>query len=292
MIRSMTGYGRAEKSAGNWNCGVEVRSVNSRFLEVRLKMPGGLYHLEENLRKSIKERCERGKLDCTITLSSVSPEGSPLGLNRTLLKQYARLLGVFREELGTEIQVTLGNLTTIKDLILADQWSENGSEIETLLQDTVGAAVGELVAMREREGKALQTEMEQRVSALRELTEEVGNLIQDVPKHYAKRLRDNLARLMAPQVPDEERIFQEIAILADRCDVSEEITRLGTHLDHLQQMMTEGGALGRKYDFLLQEVNREANTLAAKSNEVPVSTRVVEIKSQLEKLREQIQNIE
>ncbi len=292
MIRSMTGYGRAEGSAGNWTCGVEARSVNSRFLEVRLKMPGGLYHLEERLRKIVKKACQRGKLDCTITLSPKDQEAAPLALNKALLGQYAQLLEAFREELGTEVQVTLGNLTTIKDLILTDQWIDDGPELEKLLEETLEQAMGELVAMREREGNALQAEMIERFGSMRTLTKEVGSLTRDVPKHHAERLRENLSRLMGPQLPDEERIFQEIAILADRCDVSEEISRLGTHLEHLEQMMGAGGALGRKFEFLLQEINREANTLAAKSNEVPVSTRVVEIKSELEKLREQIQNIE
>lgn len=292
MIRSMTGYGRAERTAGNWRCGVEVRSVNGRFLEVRLKMPGGMAHLEEDLRKIVKKECQRGKVDCTITLTPQNQDAAPLALNKALLKQYGQLLDAFQKELGTPIQVTLGNLTMIKDLILTDQWIGGDSEVETLLSETLGEAVGELVAMREREGTALQVEMMQRFSAVRALTEEVGALTKEVPKHHAERLRENLNRLMGPQIPEEERIFQEIAILADRCDVSEEISRLDTHLDHLEQIMGAGGALGRKFEFLLQEINREANTLAAKSNEVPVSTRVVEIKSELEKLREQIQNIE
>jgi uncharacterized protein (TIGR00255 family) len=288
----MTGYGRAEKTGGNWRCGVELRSVNSRFLEIRIKMPNGLFHLEERLRKLIKTRCARGKLDCTITLAPQSQEASPLGLNKTLLRQYGQLLRAFQEELGTEVQVTLGNLANIKDMIFTDQWVEDATEVEGLLAETVDEAVGEMIAMREREGEALLAELKERFAGIRTITEEIASLTKEIPAHHAKRLRDNLQRLMGPQVPDEERIFQEIAILSDRCDVTEEISRIETHLGHLEQMLSQGGALGRKVDFLLQEINREANTLATKSSEVPVSTRVVEIKSELEKLREQIQNIE
>ncbi len=292
MIRSMTGFGRAEKSAGSWRCGVELRSVNSRFLEIRMKLPGGLARLEEPLKNIIKAGCERGKIDCTIALGPENQEGQALALNKALVRQYAQLLEAFRDELGTEIQVTLGNLANIKDLILTDQWSQEAEGVQGLMEDCLAAAAKELVVMREREGASLQTELGKRFTVIRGITAEIVPLIENIPEQYAERLRNNLKRLMDGTPPNEERILQEMALLADRCDVSEELSRIETHLQHLEQMLAEGGAVGRKIEFLLQEINREANTLAAKSNEVPVSARVVEIKSELEKLREQVQNIE
>jgi uncharacterized protein (TIGR00255 family) len=292
MIHSMTGFGRAELTEGDWRCGVELRSVNSRFLEIRLKLPSGLARLEEGLKNVIKAACARGKIDCTITLAPDNPEAHALAVNKPLLQQYARLIEAFREELGEKIEITLGNLTNIKDLILTDHWEENDEPVENLMKNSLGAAVKELLAMRAREGESLQTEMLGRFANIRAIKEEIIPLTRDIPEQHGERLRDNLKRLMGPAVQNEERIFQEIAILADRYDVSEEISRIETHLQHLEQMLGEGGVLGRKFDFLLQELNREANTLAAKSNDVPVSTRVVDIKSELEKLREQVQNIE
>ena len=292
MIHSMTGFGRAELTEGDWRCGVELRSVNSRFLEIRLKLPSGLARLEEGLKNVIKASCTRGKIDCTITLAPDNPEAHALAVNKPLLQQYARLIEAFREELGEKIEITLGNLTNIKDLILTDHWEENDEPVEKLMKISLGAAVKELLAMRAREGESLQTEMLERFANIRAIKEEIIPLTRDIPEQHGQRLRDNLKRLMGPAVQNEERIFQEIAILADRYDVSEEISRIETHLQHLEQMLGEGGVLGRKFDFLLQELNREANTLAAKSNDVPVSTRVVDIKSELEKLREQVQNIE
>ncbi len=292
MIRSMTGFGRAQQTAGNLRCSMELRSVNSRFMEIRMKLPGGLAHLEETLKNIVKKNCTRGKIDCTVTLSPENSELGALALNKSLVQQYARLLEAFQEELGIPIQVTLGNLSNIKDLILLDQWNGDGEEVQKLLEQCLSTAVAELVAMREREGTALQAELKERILAIRGNIAEIVPLIKNIPEQYAQRLRGNLKRLMDSALPSEDRILQEIAMLADRCDVSEELTRIETHLRHLEQMLSEGGVVGRKFEFLLQEVNREANTLAAKSNEVPVSARVVEIKSDLERLREQVQNIE
>ena len=292
MIRSMTGFGRAELTQGDWRCGVELRSVNGRFLEIRLRLPGGLAKSEERLKNLLKAGCERGKIECSISLTPHNPEAQALALNKPLLKQYAGLVNAIREELGGEIQITLGNLTNIKDLILTDQWAQDSEPVDKLMGDTLGAALEELLAMRTREGEALRTEFMERLAMVRRIKEELIPLTSAIPEQYGKRLRENLKRLMEPGAPSDERILHEIAILADRCDVSEEISRLETHLRHLEQMLEQGGVVGRKIDFLLQELNREANTLASKSNEVPVSTRVVEIKSELEKLREQVQNIE
>jgi uncharacterized protein (TIGR00255 family) len=292
MIYSMTGFGRAELTQGDWRCGVELRSVNNRFLEIRMKLPSGLARSEDQLKTLIKDACERGKFDCTITLAPHNPEAQALGLNKPLLKQYAGLVKAFREELGEEIQITLGNLTNIKDLILTDQWVQDSEPMEKLMADTLGAALKELLSMRSREGEALKKELLGRLATVRQIKEEIIPLTSQIPEQYANRLRENLKRLMEPGTPNEERIMQEIAILADRCDVSEEIGRLETHLQHLEQMLEEGGVVGRKIDFLIQELNREANTLSAKSNDVPINTRVVDIKSELEKIREQVQNIE
>ncbi|MCZ6474592.1 MAG: YicC family protein [SAR324 cluster bacterium] len=292
MIRSMTGFGRAQQTEGNLRCSMELRSVNSRFMEIRMKLPGGLAHLEEPLKNIVKKNCTRGKIDCTVTLTPENSELGALALNKSLVQQYARLLEAFQEELGIPIQVTLGNLSNIKDLILLDQWNGDGEGVQSLLEQCLSTAVAELVAMREREGTALQAELKERILAIRGNIAEIVPLIKNIPEQYAQRLRGNLKRLMDSALPSEDRILQEIAMLADRCDVSEELTRIETHLRHLEQMLSEGGVVGRKFEFLLQEVNREANTLAAKSNEVPVSARVVEIKSDLERLREQVQNIE
>lgn len=292
MILSMTGFGRAEQSLDGWQCGVELRSVNSRFLEIRMKLPHGLGDLEDSLKKEIKARCERGKVDCTVTLTIKGENGS-VRLNEKLAGEYAQLLQALKKTLGTEIQVSLGNLAGIKELIMGEGRVEPDKTAEKLVRTTIQAAIGELVNMRKREGEFLQQDLLNRTKIISDLLEEILPLIQDLPKEHALRLKENISKLLDGSQPvNEERLAQEVALMADKCDVSEEITRFQTHLEHLKEIMEEGGAVGRKFEFLLQEINRETNTLSVKSNHTGVSARVVTIKSELEKLREQIQNIE
>lgn len=292
MIRSMTGFGRADDSADGWHCNVELRSVNNRYLEIRFKLPQGMTYIEEELKNILKKRLGRGKIDCTIILTPEDSETGGLVWNETLLRQYSKLLDSFQDIIGREIEVTLGNLTNIKELIQPEGWEKHRAAVEPLLRKTLGEAVEKLMSMREREGAALKEDLLSHLEAIGGQIDLILPMAKGVPENQAKRLRDNLKRLLDKVPVNEERLAQEIAITADRYDVSEEITRGKTHLDHLEHMLREGGEMGRKFDFLLQEVNREANTLSAKSNDAEISARVVEIKSLVEKLREQIQNIE
>ena len=292
MICSMTGFGRGEKSQYGWQCGVELRSVNSRFLELRFKLPTGLSHIEEKLKPVLKQACERGKIECTVVLTPENPESSALAWNTPLLQQYGRLLSQAQEVLGREIEVTLGNLVNIKELIQGTSLIDNEEQLVELIADTLHIAAQDLLAMRQREGQAIKAVIKGHLAIIQEQLEVIKPLSDTLPETFANRLRENIERLTNNGTDNKERLLQEIALLADRYDVSEEINRFDTHMAHLNEVIEEGGALGRKVDFLLQEINREANTLAAKCNHADISSRVVEIKSELEKLREQIQNIE
>ena len=292
MIRSMTGFGRGEKAANGWQCGVELRSVNSRFLELRFKLPTGLGHIEDQLKAIVKQRCERGKIECAIALTPENLESGLLSWNKSLLRQYAGMLEQAEKVLGRKIEVTLGNLTNIKDLIEGNSLAENEEHLTELIADTLAMATDDLLTMRQQEGTAIKALIKDHLIVIRDQLEAIKPLSASLPETYAQRLRENVERLTENGAVNQDRLLQEIALLADRYDVSEEINRFDAHLEHLDKMMKEGGALGRKVDFLLQEINREANTLAAKCNQAEISARVVEIKSELEKLREQIQNIE
>lgn len=292
MIRSMTGFGRAEHAAGSWRCGVEIRSVNARFLDARIKLPPGLNHMEEEMQKIVRAACERGKIDCTVFLAPLDESEGTLRINKPLARQYAALLRELRAEFHTDFEVNLSELVNTRDLVQPVSWEAQAEAVENLIRTALAAAVRELAVMREREGENLAADLVSRVAQLRAQIAEIVPLTEDLPKQYAQRIRENLARLVEGPVASEDRILQEISILADRCDVSEEITRFNAHLDHVESMLQQGGVVGRKFEFLLQELNREANTLTNKGNDAQVSARVVEIKSILEKLREQIQNIE
>jgi len=292
MIRSMTGFGHAEQATELWRCGVEVRSVNARFLDVRIKVPPGLSQLEEALQKLVRGACERGKVDCTITLSPLDEGARTFRINKGLAQQYGRLLRELRETVHTAFDIGIGDLVNTRDLVQQVSFEEQSEQVTGLIQETLTGALAQLNGMREREGEATKADLLARVGELRTQMEQIVPLTQGLPDQYARKLRDNLARLVEGPLASEERILQEIGIFADRCDVSEEITRFTTHLSHLEALLAEGGAVGRKVEFLLQELNREINTLVNKANEAEVSARGVEVKSILEKLREQIQNIE
>lgn len=293
MIRSMTGYGRADLERDGWRCGVEIRAVNGRFLDVRLRLPSGFGKLEENYKRLIREHCERGKIECTVLLAPTESEAGGFSVNRETASRYRALIRELQDTLDVQLNVSFMDLLNNKQLVGSPDWNSGDEAIETLIGDTVSEALRGLSAMRDHEGKALQEDMTERVLALRGMLDELIPLTQNLPALYAQKLREKLVLLSGDgPLPAEDRILQEIAIYADRCDVSEEITRFRAHLDHLLHLFEERGALGRKIEFLLQEVNREANTLSVKSNSAPVSERVVDIKAELEKLREQIQNIE
>jgi uncharacterized protein YicC (UPF0701 family) len=309
MIQSMTGFGRAEVAAGGWRCTVELRSVNSRHLEFRARLPAGLTQLEETLRKRLRGRCERGKVEGSIALVAEGGEFGELVLDRAALERYGRLVREVAQHTGIQPQVTLGDLLNAREPILRSALEGDSVEAQALVEQAFGQALEALVAMRAREGAALAEDFRNRIGLLRGHLDAIVPLTRDLPQQNALRLREHLARLVGlagdpagtygstasgPRftAAQEERIHLEIALLADHCDVTEEVARFGTHLDHVGDMLTEGGALGRKFEFLLQELQREANTLSVKSSQPQVSARVVEIKTEIERMREQIQNIE
>jgi uncharacterized protein (TIGR00255 family) len=292
MIRSMTGFGQAEGAVAGWRCTVELRSVNGRYLDIRLRLPTGLNQLDEPLRKRIKEACERGKIDGTINLLPEDDSRPRLAVNRPLLESYRAVLEDVAHALGQPVRVTLGDLLANRELIQQRGWEQDGERIEALVHDTLESALRGLLSMRETEGEALKAALLGHAEALERLAGAARPLTADLPAQYARRLRENLARLAEGPLPFEERILQEISLFADRCDVTEEFARLHTHLEHLRSLLEQGGPVGRKFEFLLQELNREINTLGSKSSEAQVAALVVEMKSEIEKLREQVQNIE
>jgi uncharacterized protein (TIGR00255 family) len=291
MIQSMTGFGRAEATGEGWHCTVELRSVNNRFLDARIKLPPGFTHLEEPLKKALRARCERGKVDGTVTLA-VQAGQSSLAVNRPALERYAGVIREVSSVLGCPVQVTLGDLVNAREPLLTPAWETRREAVERLIEDTFAQAAEALAAMRRQEGRALARDLRARAALLRGHIAAIAPLAAELPRLYARRLRESLARLSEGPLPMEDRIAQEVVLLADRSDVSEELARFNTHLDVLEKMLAEGGVLGRKFEFILQELNREANTLAVKSGDAAVSTHVIEIKTELERLREQIQNIE
>lgn len=292
MIHSMTGFGQCELADSGWRCRVEMRSVNGRYLDIRARFPAGLGHLEEPFKQQVKHQCQRGKVEVSITLVPDGAAEGAMRVNRPMLQAYRSLLEELETALGKPIQVSLGDLTANRDLIRSNDWEDDQGAVEALLQRTLAMALGDLVSMRTTEGAALRKTLAAQLAIMREISAKMAPLADEMPRLYAKKLRENLKRLADGEPVAEERIIQEITIFAERCDVTEEFERLEAHFDHLNTLLENGGQVGKKIDFLLQEMNREVNTLGVKSNHLHMSALVIEIKSAIEKLREQTQNIE
>ncbi len=293
MLKSMTGFGRSEQHNGHFACKAEIRSVNNRFIEINTRLPKFLAALELPIKKLIKSRCARGSFDLFLSLeasdeSSANIEVKP---NLGMASQYFQAFKQIKDELGLSGDIPLEALLGLKDIIKTEPLTLDTSH-ESMIMESVEQAMSELIEMRREEGKNLQADLAERLQGIRQLTASIQERQPVVLEGYRKRLEEKVKTLTEGIELDETRLAQETALLADRCDISEEITRLGSHLEQFNDLFQKDEPLGRKLEFITQEINRETNTIGSKSVDYQVSQQVIEIKSLLEKIREQIQNIE
>ena len=293
MLNSMTGYGRSEKQNGQFACKAEVRSVNNRFIEVNTRLPKFLSALELPLKKLIKSKCARGSFDLFLTLEKEDSAGADLEIkpNLGLATQYFEAFKKIKDELGLAGDMPIEALLGVKDIIKTEPLTLDTSQEEMILK-TVEEAISALIKMRQEEGNNLQKDLAGRLQDIHQLVQNIKERQPVVLEEYRNRLNDKIKTLTEGMDLDETRLAQETAIMADRCDISEEITRLGSHFEQFNSMFEKAGPIGRKMEFVTQEINRETNTIGSKSVDYQVSQSVIEIKSLLEKIREQIQNIE
>jgi len=293
MLNSMTGYGRSEKQNGQFACKAEVRSVNNRFIEVNTRLPKFLSALELPLKKLIKSKCSRGSFDLFLTLEKEDAAGADLEIkpNLGLAKQYFEAFKKIKDELGLAGDMPIEALLGVKDIIKTEPLTLDTSQEEMILE-TVEEAMSALINMRQEEGSNLQKDLAGRLQDIHQLVQTIQERQPVVLEEYRNRLNDKIKTLTEGLELDETRLAQETALMADRCDISEEITRLGSHFEQFNSMFEKSGPIGRKMEFVTQEINRETNTIGSKSVDYQVSQSVIEIKSLLEKIREQIQNIE
>jgi uncharacterized protein (TIGR00255 family) len=293
MIKSMTGYGRAEAIVGGKRIVVEIKSLNHRFLEVSLRLPGALSSLELELKKKINAKFSRGKIEVGIRMdSSVSPErGAGLDLNLPLLRNYHSLLSRMKEELDLPDEISLAVMSSFRDIFVSqddDDLEAVWQKLEVLLEE----AVAMLMAMRAKEGEALVRDLRSRINVVEQTVEIIQNRVPQVLKAYQKRLTERIKELVGDMEIDAARLMQEVAIMAEKSDITEEIVRFRSHIAQFVEMLKGDEAVGRKIDFLIQEMGREVNTIGSKSNDAEISMGVIEIKSELARIREQVQNLE
>lgn len=293
MIRSMTGYGRKEVIAGSLQLTVEIRSVNNRFIDVQVKVPRSLGALEPRVKKTVQEQCSRGRFDVFISRSGERESTGRIVVDEVLLGQYVQAMQGIRERFRLTGDLDLGLVAAFPGLVSVAEEKDDLETVWAAVADGVRGALEDLNTMRFEEGTALVADMVRRLGLIEQLMEKVQALSPQTVEQARTRMRDALDRLLAEQ-PDPARLAQEMAILAERTDVTEEITRLGSHLRQYRNFLSvsSGEPVGRKLDFLLQEMGREANTIASKAMNAQIAHHVVDIKAELEKIREQAQNIE
>jgi uncharacterized protein (TIGR00255 family) len=292
MIKSMTGYGRVEAVCDGRNIVVEAKSVNHRFLEIALRMPAAIYPLEMEYKKKIGERFKRGRIDISIRLEGEGAEPSRVNLNMEVARNYFDVLIRLKNEFNIQESISLKNLSSFRDIFTPPAETQLDAAFLNQVEMTLQEALSMLVNMRQDEGISLFSDMQMRLRAIRETMETIRSRAPQVVLEYQKRLSDRIKELTAGFDLDAARLAQEVALMADRCDITEEIVRMQSHISQFETLLQSDEAEGRKIDFLLQEMNREINTIGSKGNDVGIARLVIDAKSELGKLREQAQNIE
>lgn len=292
MIKSMTGYGRAQGSFSGGDITVEVKSVNNRYLDCGVKLPRGYAYLEEGVKSQVQKAISRGKVDVFITINAAGADNVKISVNEPVAKGYIDAMHRLVQEYGIQDDISASAISRFSDVFLVEKQEQDENEVKSAISGVVAEALGAFDAMRTREGEALKTDLLQKAEGILTLVSKVEERSPITVKAYRERLTAKMQEVLEDRQIDEARIIQEAAIYADKVAVDEETVRLRSHVDQLQNMLTEGGVIGRKLDFLMQEMNREANTIGSKGNDVEQARNVVNIKSELEKIREQIQNIE
>ena len=292
MVRSMTGYGAAELERDGQRLVAEIRSVNHRFCEVSLRAPKLVGPFEDQIRQLIQERFARGKFNLTVTWSGVGETGEVLHLNEAVADQYVALLGQLRERYHLDSGLDVKTLAALPDLFSWEHTALSDEETWGLLRDLVANACDNMNAMKAREGDALAKDLVMRLGIIRVHLDQVSVRAPQRPIEARDRLITRLKALLADVEMDPARIAQEVALMAERLDCTEECVRLSAHLDQFRSLVEGSEMAGRKLNFLLQEMNREANTIGSKANDVEIAHAVIVIKEELERLREQVQNVE
>ncbi|HOD29784.1 MAG TPA: YicC family protein [Syntrophales bacterium] len=293
-MKSMTGYGRAEGMCGGKKLAVEIRSLNHRYIEVSLRLPPPFFPWELEIKKRVTERFSRGKIEVALRMDAQEGlEGAGrLTLNWPLLRQYHALLVELKQAFNIEDPITLPMLAGLREVFVT---SENGAPVDNLwpdLEPILAEAMSMLSSMRQREGEMLRQDMVMRLQLIQGEMDAIRERSPGVVLEYRARLAERVRELANNLEVDEGRLSVEVAIMADKMDITEELVRFASHVDQFHELVLSPDAVGRKIDFLIQELNREINTIGSKSADTDIARRVIDIKSELSKLREQVQNIE
>jgi len=292
MIRSMTGYGSAELERSGQRLTAEVRSVNHRFCEVSVRGPKVALAFEDQIRQLIQDRFSRGKFNLTITWVGAGDQGEVLKLNEAVARRYVDLMSQLKERFALAGDIDISTVASLPDLFTWEHTAMSDEESWSLVKDVVERSCENMNLMKDREGAALTRDFEKRLTAIREQLDKVSTRAPLRPQEAKERMVARIKPLLDDVEMDPLRIAQEVALLADRLDCTEECVRLAAHLDQFRHLIEGPELAGRKLNFLLQEMNREANTIGSKANDVEIGHAVIVMKEEIERIREQVQNVE
>ena len=292
MVKSMTGYGRAVETVNGREFTVEIRSVNNRYLDCIVKLPRILSFAEDTVKQAVKNTISRGKVDVFISVHSEGAADVKVTLNAAMVEGYLAAMKQMAADYGVRDDISVSVISRMPEVFSVEKPEVDEEQLLADLMSVVNKALSGYDAMRTTEGKALENDLRSRGNTILELVSQVETGNAQTVVNYRTRLENKLREVLANTAIDESRILTEAAIFADKVAVDEETVRLRSHLEQMNVMLTTGGAIGRKLDFLLQEMNRESNTIGSKCTDVTLARIVVDIKAELEKIREQTQNIE
>ena len=292
MIKSMTGFGRCEFTDEKRKFTVELKSVNHRYLDVNIKMPKKLNFFESSIRALLKEYIERGKVDVYITYEDYTEDNYALKYNASLAAQYLNYLNSMAEEFGLENDIRVSNLSRYPDVLVMEEQDVDEKELWDGLEHALRGACEQFVASRIKEGENLKGDLLDKLDDMISYVDFIEKRSPQIMEEYRRRLEDKIKEILGDRQMDDGRIATEVTIYADKICVDEETVRLRSHINTTKDTLLEGGSIGRKLDFIAQEMNREANTILSKANNIEISDTGINLKTSIEKVREQIQNIE
>lgn len=291
MIKSMTGYGKSSLSINSREYQVEVKAVNHKYIDINIKIPRIISYLEEDVRKLITSKLKRGKIDVSIIFENYSKDGNSIKINTELAKIYIENLKKLAEEEKISSNIYVTEITKFPDVLtIKSNFDEEQIKIELL--QVVEDAIIQLIDMRQSEGSRISEDIYNKISQVEEKKDEIFKLSTGLIEEYVVKLETRIKEILKTEELDKSRLMQEVVIYADKCSVEEEITRLKSHIEQIRGLINSNEPVGKKMDFIIQEMNREINTIGSKANNLEIVNRVVDVKTILEDIREQIQNVE
>lgn len=291
MIRSMTGYGKQSLNVDGREYQIEIKSVNHRYLDINIKIPKTLSYLEETVKKEISEKIKRGKVDVFITYENNSKEGRNITINKELAKLYIEQLKELAEEEKISSNIEVMEIAKFPDILTIKADEEDEKIKQEIIQVTT-EATNKIVEMKAIEGEKIAQDLLQRISKIENKIMEISSKSTGLIEEYVVKLEERINEILKNQEIDKTRLAQEVVIYADKCSIEEEVTRLNSHISQFKNLLNSNEAIGKKLDFIIQEMNRETNTIGSKANNLEITNGVIDIKTEIENIREQVQNIE